>query len=296
MIFPPDNRLQGDTPLRQCQLVQLRLLKILDAICAEKGWRYWLDGGTLLGAVRHRGFIPWDDDVDVAMPREDYDAFCREAAPLLPPDTFLATPRSDPKCLHVHISRLRDRHSWLKDHLAFQKIYRYHEGIDLDLFPVDRVPKSRTRWAYLAGRLLNPVYILRPGHFFKNLRKAPVIELRRLLGPARILKAFLARCTVPAGSPTPFLWFQLFKAKVFPHLWLEEADLFPLQRLPFEDGSFLAPRNPDRYLQLMYGDYMRLPPPDQREQHATEILPTTPCPHPESRPWPPASRDADGAR
>ena len=58
MIFPPDNRLQGDTPLRQCQLVQLRLLKILDAICAEKGWRYWLDGGTLLGAVRHRGFIP----------------------------------------------------------------------------------------------------------------------------------------------------------------------------------------------------------------------------------------------
>ena len=81
-----------------------------------------------------------------------------------------------------------------------------------------------------------------------------------------------------------------------PHLWLEEADLFPLQRLPFEDGSFLAPRNPDRYLQLMYGDYMRLPPPDQREQHSTEILPTTPCPHPESRPWPPASRDADGAR
>lgn len=284
MIFPPDNRLQGDTPLRQCQLVQLRLLKIFDLVCAEKGWRYWLDGGTLLGAVRHQGFIPWDDDVDVAMPREDYAAFCREAAPLLPPDVFLATAKTDPGYPHVHLAKLRDRHSWFKDRLPVGQPARHHQGIDLDIFPADCVRTDRRRFASLAGRILNPVFIHAPGQGLKNLRKAPVVALRRLAGPGRILRIFRRRCT--SDGTRPFLWFQLFKAKVFPRLWLEDRDLFPLQRLPFEDAALLAPANPGKYLTLMYGDYLRLPPENQRARHAAEILPTTPCPHPESRPWP----------
>lgn len=286
MVFPPDNRLQGETPLRQCQLVQLRLLKILDRICSEKGWRYWLDGGTLLGAVRHQGFIPWDDDVDVAMPREDYEAFCREAPPLLPPDTFFAGRETDPGYPHVHIVKLRDRHSHLRDKLRLAPAGRFHEGIDLDVFPADRIRKDRRWAARLAGRLLNPVFIHAPGQVWNNLRKAPVVALRRVLGPRRILDVYLSACTVPAADPRSSVWFQLFKAKVFPRLWLQDADLFPLRRIPFEDGSFLAPADPDRYLQLMYGNYMRLPPESHRAQHAAEILPTTPCPHPESRPWP----------
>ena len=70
-----DNRLEGDTPLRQAQLVMLRMLKIFDAICIKHGLTYWLDGGTLLGAVRHGGFIPWDDDLDVCMPLDDFEKY-----------------------------------------------------------------------------------------------------------------------------------------------------------------------------------------------------------------------------
>ncbi|MDD4342528.1 MAG: LicD family protein [Kiritimatiellae bacterium] len=286
MTFPADNRMQGETPMRQCQLVQLRLLKILDALCAEKGWRYWLDGGPLLGAVRHQGFIPWDDDLDIAMPREDYEAFCREAPSLLPDDTFLATAQSDPDYPHVHIAKLRDRHSVLQEHLPLAAPIHYHQGIDLDVFPADRVLKKRMTLARFIGRVLNPVFIHAPGHSLKNIRKAPVILFRRLIGPHHILRFFLSVCTTSPDSGKSFLWFQLFKAKVFPRLWLKEKDVFPLQRIPFEGGTYCAPRNPDIYLQLMYGDYMRLPPKDQQVQHAHTILPTTPCPHPESRPWP----------
>ncbi len=286
MIFPPDNRMQGDTPLRQCQLVQLRLLKILDAICAEKGWRYWLDGGTLLGAIRHKGFIPWDDDIDIAMPREDYEAFCREAAPLLPPDTFLATAVTDPACPHIHTSKLRDRHSWYKDHILLAREPRFHQGIFLDIFPADRLRPDRNAAANLTGRILNPVYTYGPGQRFKNLRKFPLLALRQFIGPERILRLARRFWGASANGSAPHVWFQMNKVGYFPRLRPTDDDLFPLQRLPFEDGAFSAPRNPDRYLRMMYDDYLRLPPEDRRVQHAAEILPRTPCPHPESRPWP----------
>src|SRR3954447_23034161 len=86
-IFP-DNREEGETPLRQCQLVMLRMLKIFDLLCRTHGIDYFLTGGSLIGAVRHNGFIPWDDDLDVGMTRENYEKFVSKAVPELPNDIF----------------------------------------------------------------------------------------------------------------------------------------------------------------------------------------------------------------
>ena len=73
----PDEREKGETRLRQCQLVMLRLLKIFDHLCTKHDIRYFLTGGTLLGAIRHKGFIPWDDDLDVGMTRVNYEKFVK---------------------------------------------------------------------------------------------------------------------------------------------------------------------------------------------------------------------------
>ena len=146
--------------------------------------------------------------------------------------------------------------------------------------------RGRESAADLTGRILNPVYTCGPGQRLKNLRKFPLIALRQFIGPERILRLLRRFWAAPANGSAPHVWFQMNKVGYFPRLRPTDDDIFPLQRLPFEDGFFAAPRNPDRYLRMMYNDYMRLPPEDRRVQHAAEILPCTPCPHPESRPWP----------
>lgn len=89
----PDNRQEGETVLRQAQLVMLRMLKIIDYICRKHDISYWMCSGTLLGAVRHKGFIPWDDDLDICMIREDYERFVEIAVNEFPEDMMLQTER-----------------------------------------------------------------------------------------------------------------------------------------------------------------------------------------------------------
>ena len=96
--------------LRACQLRQLEILKEIDRICQKHHIEYWLDGGSLLGAVRHQGFIPWDDDIDIAMSVEDEHRFEEVAPKELPPHLFLHSPRTDPGS-NEPIVKIRDLNS-----------------------------------------------------------------------------------------------------------------------------------------------------------------------------------------
>ncbi len=109
--FFPDEREKGETRLRQCQLVMLRMLKIFDYLCNKHQIQYFLVGGSLLGAVRHKGFIPWDDDFDLGMTRSNYEKFVKKAVPELPHDIFFQTPETDihyPSCVMVE-AKLKDK-------------------------------------------------------------------------------------------------------------------------------------------------------------------------------------------
>src|SRR5690242_9470114 len=130
----PDNRENGETRLRQCQLVMLRMFKIFDFLCTRHQIKYFLTGGSLIGAVRHQGFIPWDDDLDVGMTRENYERFIQYAVPELPNDIFFQNINTDPFYRETDYvdARLRDKYSSY-NHIG-KKNNAFHEGLQVDIF------------------------------------------------------------------------------------------------------------------------------------------------------------------
>jgi lipopolysaccharide cholinephosphotransferase len=275
----PDNRPEGENELRSCQLVMLRILKIFDKVCREAGLRYWLDSGTLLGAVRHGGFIPWDDDVDVKMPIDDYRRFLKLAPEALPYDIFLQTKESDPG--HpVSWAKLRDRFSFMDDPGG---PFGYSQGIPIDVFPAVFMTRRRHRLRKLYALL--PPYDLGPDW----PRRGWSLKHRLYSGAFAFAQAVLRpiiRATPIAGALARYgeggekLW-----ANDYPLEWMREAfpdeAVFPLGRIGFEDGVFPCPADPRRYLEIMYGlDYMTPPPERLRGAHAVNrCLITGPNPH-----------------
>ncbi|MDP3177934.1 MAG: LicD family protein [Spirochaetaceae bacterium] len=280
----PDLRPQGDTPLRCCQMVMLRLLKIFDKVCFEAGLSYWLDAGTLLGAVRHGGFIPWDDDVDVSMPIDDYRRFLQVAPSLLPYDVFLQTKGSDP-AHGVPWAKLRDRFSFMDDPGG---PYSYAQGIPMDITPMRVMSRRRhvlrklfelmppydcrPRWPEARWSLKHKVY----SGAFALLQAAARPLLRR--GP-------LGRALVRYGEGGDRVW-----AYEPPIEWMQsfpEEIVLPLSSIRFEDTVFPCPADPRRYLELYFGqDYMTPPPDSKRGAHAVpRYMIMGPNPHPSALCW-----------
>ena len=278
LIFP-DRRPAGNTPLRSCQLVMLRLLKIFDAVCAEAGLRYWIDAGTLLGAVRHGGFIPWDDDVDVKMPIDDYRHFLELAPGILPYDVFLQTRESDP-AHPVPWAKLRDRFSFMDDPGG---PYTYSQGIPIDIFPA--VYMTARRHAFRKFFALLPPYNLPPQwplpswSLKHKLYSGGFAALQAIAQPI-IRCTPIARALAKWGDKGEKLW-----VNDYPIEWMKEAFpehvVFPLSRIGFEDSDFMCPADPAAYLATMYGpDYMIVPPEHRRGDHAVEGFQVTgPNPH-----------------
>jgi len=280
----PDDRLSGDTSLRQAQLVMLRILKTFHSICEEEGLRYWLDAGTLLGAVRHGGFIPWDDDVDVLMPREDYLRFCAIAAERLPFDMFYQSPETDTRFVCPWI-KIRDRYSHIDESTG---PYPYSQAIFIDVFPAvletERQHKCRNFYSLLPPLRKRPelpsVSLPLKSNAKRILACAAQYSFLAIMALPFIRRSFMRR--LESGKKAwayepPIRWRNLFPDEI----------VFPLKKIAFEGFEFWGPADPDRYLKDYYGDYMALPPPEKRvSEHSVEaIYPIGPNPHFSALKW-----------
>jgi lipopolysaccharide cholinephosphotransferase len=238
--------------LEKAKKVMLNILLDFDRICIKHDLTYWLDFGTLLGAVRHEGFIPWDDDLDVSMPRDDYNKFLKIAKKELDSKYFLQNKNTD-KNIFIHFSKIRDKNSlYVEKHEVNQNI-KYHQGIYIDIFPVNYIkPSITSRISY--------DFIKKCIKLFSNR----YISIDKLSNPLIVFLNLYhnSKNTYVVRGPE----------MMTNELKIHKEYLFPLTKQQFEGHKFNAPKDLDKYLRLFYGDdYMTLPPKSKRKTHAYSI-------------------------
>lgn len=251
---------EGSTLWRQQQRM-LEMMVWLDDVCRRHRIPYWLGSGTLLGAVRHGGFIPWDDDVDIEFRREDYprllQVLSQETAGT---DYALQTHDTDPGYFFTY-AKLRDRRSRLQEQTGYDRIFTY-QGIYLDLFVLEPMTKplhwlSNRTFGIIYKVLRNPEYntqqLIRKTDSIYRANMRFVFPLLRLL--SRLFSPRLL--TYSPGIP--------FESQRDP------AELFPLSTVVFEGHRFSAPHNPEAYLRRMFGNWQRLPDIDKISTHTARL-------------------------
>ena len=235
--------------------VELELMDEIDRICREQGIRYSLAYGTLLGAIRHKGFIPWDDDVDIFMLREDYDRFVEHFDEWRSDERFeMAAPgkMNSSYCMgKVVDARTRVNSLWDKE--------KYWLGIWVDVFPIESFDPANMQVHKKIMRLkfLRQLAVSDPKAGKSLKRKiakhiaCPIASL--FIDPMKITKRIddlaRAQCDGPSDTIVPIVNTH-GTLKPFPASWLD--DLVPM---PFEDREYLCPANYEEHLEFEFGDW-----------------------------------------
>lgn len=248
---------------------QLEILKTFTEICEKEKFTYWLLGGTALGAVRHNGFIPWDDDIDVGMPREDYERFMEKGQDFLPEYYFLQNSETEPD-YPINFAKIRDsRTTFIESSVAHINM---NHGVWIDVFPMDGFPETGI------GR--------------------KIIKFKKALTYCRISKAFKSKAVAGkslkgyVADVLSVIMYPTVKAAVKAREKMNRKFPYSTSRLvinnsgaygdrevmerttmgegtegKFEHLTVKLPAEYDKYLSTMYGDYMTPPPPEKQVGH-----------------------------
>ncbi|MDZ5040774.1 LicD family protein [Clostridium perfringens] len=250
--------------LRKLQLKELEILNVIKDICYRNNIKFSLYAGSALGAVRHKGFIPWDDDIDIAMSRKDYIKFKEICKNQLPEKYFLQDYHTD-KNFTQTFCKIRDNDTTFIE--AGTENLKMNRGIFVDIFPFDTVPKSKLK------KKLQFIY----GSLFLLLARGVSTKKEGILN---YIVSYLVLLIIPRN-----LYYRLMcilenkisKYKEESHLYLIEGSVFSglklfhegnlfedIIEIKFENTKMPIFKNYDKYLTSQYGDYMELPPKHER--------------------------------
>ena len=247
---------EGST-LRKAQLRMVEILTEVDKICRKHKIDYYLDWGSLLGAVRHGGFIPWDDDLDITIRGKDVNRLRKLLQTELPSNLCYQDYHTDWN-YPVPMGKVRDKKSIFDD--PYLKKVR-ERGIYIDIFGVEPIIPLPLK------KLIDFVYIrcIRGVHNYSDR------FIEKLLGylcyPLTILCVWMCR-----------MWAKMVELRHWGHqygwkskLYVAEDIIYPVREIQFEGHTFFAPNDYDAYLKNLYGDYMQIPPEDKRVTHLATI-------------------------
>ena len=249
----------------------LEMLVTFDKFCKENGLRYYLSGGTLLGAIRHQGFIPWDDDIDVNMPRPDCEKLMKLSGGRIGP--YILNPPNSSKSYHAYHWKLYDESILVGKRHAYDIGNRVYP-IFIDIFPIEGLPDTEKKNAahyrriFVWKKLFNCV----GGKPFKNksLIKKLVYGLAwpiaKLFGTERLFNKVIETAKTYPFDESDYIGVMMTNVHTTEERVVKEEYL-PVVDVKFEGHTFPAPAGYDTYLRQLYGDYMQLPPEEKRVSH-----------------------------
>jgi len=232
---------------------EMHVLEVFDAACKENGLCYYAAYGTALGAVRHGGFIPWDDDVDLVMPRPDYNRFIKEANKILPQHLKLVTYKNTPEFNGQIFCKIQDSRVDVVEEVARKSGCSVRGGVFLDVFPLD----ACGNWSILTNRYFGAAYSIAYSFIYRHFKSTcmmrfcdAIAQLRRWVAcdTVGVFEANLGRFTTR----------------------MPRKSLDGIRTIKFNGFDLPIPIDVEDHLTSYYGDYMKLPPEaDRRVTHGS---------------------------
>lgn len=248
------------------QRYELQILRDLDEVCLNNNIKYYVGYGSTIGAVRHNGFIPWDDDIDLCMMRADFEKFKMIFKKEMPSRYFYQCNDTDPEYFHL-IDKVRINGTIFKE--TFVSQYNIHHGVYIDVFPIDYIPENPV----LRALQYYKFHFYRTGLMAKYLhldarkgKKRTLFTILRVLYKPFSVKHLYSKATEIAKkySGTRHKMATSFYNSYHKLDTFESEVYEDLERHKFEDIETYIPKQYDIYLRKIYGDYMRLPPEEKR--------------------------------
>lgn len=253
--------------LRQLQMIQLEMLEEVDRICKKCGIKYNIIAGTLLGAIRHGGYIPWDDDADVALLRPEYEKFRQACKTELDKTRFVFQDHRNTKGYRWGYGKLRRKNTlFIRE---FQEHMPYFQGVFIDIFPLDNVPDN-----YIQRSICNfECFCIRKmlwsevgKHADEDVKMRVWYSLLSKISVKKIFDIYHALMIHNNRKPTKMVRILAFptpnKEYGYYRKWYEHS-----VDTVFEGKVFSGIRDYDEYLSFKFGNYMELPPKEKRKVH-----------------------------